>query len=227
MIAAGTFREDLYYRLRWVVLSAPPLRERPDDIPLLIEHFRGKLNQRFGLAISGFSARALACLEDRRWPGNVRELETVLAQARLLRGGGQVQLEDLAPPDETGAGRSVREPVPRRPATDVDELLEWPQQEALRIAAARGQVRRGDLTARCGISTESARKYLVGLVERRLLQRAGGGRGARYVLVRPRVDHGQELPGRRKNRKRNAEGGKRKKAQRPPRSTRRARRSAR
>ena len=213
MIAAGTFREDLYYRLRWVVLAVPPLRERPDDIPLLVEHFRTKLNQRFGLVISGFSARALACLEDGAWPGNVRELETVLAQALLLRGEGQVQLEDLAQPEETGAGQAVREPVPKRTTPDLDELLEWPQQEALRIAAARGQVRRGDLTVRCGISTESARKYLVGLVERRLLQRAGGGRGARYVLVRPRVDHGQELRGRPKDRKRNAEGRKRKKAQ--------------
>jgi DNA-binding NtrC family response regulator len=213
MIAAGTFRDDLYYRLRWVVLAVPPLRERPDDIPLLVEHFRAKLNQRFGLAISGFSARALACLEDGPWPGNVRELETVLAQALLLRGEGQVQIEDLAQPDETGAGQSVREPVPKRPAPDLDELLEWPQQEALRIAAARGQVRRGDLTARCGISTESARKYLVGLVERRLLQRAGGGRGVRYVLVRPRVDHDRELRARPEDRKRNADGRKRKEAQ--------------
>ena len=149
----------------------------------------------------------------RALPGNVRELETVLAQALLLRGEGQVQLEDLAQPDETGAVQAVREPVPKRTAPDLDELMEWPQQEALRIAAARGLVRRGDLTARCGISTESARKYLVGLVERRLLQRAGGGRGARYVLVRPQVDHDRELRGRPKDRKRNAEGRKRKEAQ--------------
>jgi DeoR/GlpR family transcriptional regulator of sugar metabolism len=95
-------------------------------------------------------------------------------------------------------------------------VLEWPAQEALRIAAARGEVRRGDLTARCGVSTESARKYLVGLVERGLLRRAGGGRAARYVPARPRVDPAQELRVRQRNRKRNAEGGKRKKAQRRP-----------
>jgi len=195
MIAAGMFREDLYYRLRWAVLAIPPLRERRDDIPLLVEHFRARLNQRFGLAISGFSARAVACLEDGPWPGNVRELETVVAQALLFRGEGQVQLEDLPQPDEVGTGLAVREPGPGRPGSALDELLEWPQQEALRIAAARGELRRGDLTARCGISTESARKQLVELVERGLLRRAGGGRGVRYVLARQGIDHGQELRG--------------------------------
>jgi len=195
MIAAGMFREDLYYRLRWAVLAIPPLRERRDDIPLLVEHFRARLNQRFGLAISGFSARAVACLEDGPWPGNVRELETVVAQALLFRGEGQVQLEDLAQPDEMGVWPAVPEPGPGRSVSDVDELLDWPQQEAFRIAAARGEVRRGDLTARCGISTESARKQLVELVERGLLRRAGGGRGVRYVLARQRIDHGQELRG--------------------------------
>jgi hypothetical protein len=122
----------------------------------------------------------------------------------------------LAQPGETGAGLAVREPEPKRIASDLDEVLEWPEQEALRIAAARGQVRRGDLTARCGVSTESARKYLVGLVARGLLRCAGGGRGVRYVPARPQVDQGQELRARPRNRKRNAGGGKRKKAQRGP-----------
>lgn len=215
MISAGTFREDLYYRLRWVVLAVPPLRERPDDIPLLAEHFRARLNERFGLAISGFSARALACLADGPWPGNVRELETVIAQALLLRGEGLVQLEDVAQPGGTGAGRAVHEPAPTWVASEFD-ALDWPAQEALRIAAARGEVRRSDLIARCGISRESARKYFVGLVARKLLRRVGsGGRGVRYTLTRPRTDHGRVGRGRSQDRKRNAEEGKRKKAQRP------------
>jgi two-component system, NtrC family, response regulator HupR/HoxA len=192
MIAAGTFREDLYYRLRWVVLTIPPLRERPDDIPLLAEHFRIRLNRRFGLAVTGFSERTLAYLQESAWPGNVRELETLIAQALLLRGDGQVELEDLPEADETRAGQAARQPEQDRSMPDGGKL-EWPQQEALRIAAARGHVRRGDLTVRCGISTESARKLLVGLVERGLLRRAGGGRGGRgvrYVPDRRRVDHG-------------------------------------
>ena len=218
MIAAGTFREDLYYRLRWMVLAVPPLRERPDDIPLLAEHFRAQLSHRFDLAISGFSARALACLVDGPWPGNVRELETVIAQALLLRGAGLVELEDVAQPGETGAGLAVHEPAAGRIASDLDEGLEWPAREALRIAAARGEVRRGDLTARCGVSTESARRHLVMLVERGLLRRTGGGRGVRYVLARGQVDHGRARRRHPDDRNRNTRGGNRKKPQRQERS---------
>ena len=221
MIAAGTFREDLYYRLRWMVLAVPPLRERPDDIPLLAEHFRAQLSHRFDLAISGFSARALACLVDGPWPGNVRELETVIAQALLLRGAGLVELEDVAQPGKTGAALAGHRPAPGRIASDLDEELEWPAREALRIAAARGEVRRGDLTARCGVSTESARRHLVRLVERGLLRRTGGGRGGRgvrYVLARGPVDHGRARRRRPDDRSRNTGGGNRKKPQRQERS---------
>jgi transcriptional regulator with GAF, ATPase, and Fis domain len=81
MVAGGTFRADLYHRLRWMPVAIPPLRDRPDDIPLLIEHFRIRLNPLVDAAVTGFSARALARLQDGAWPGNVRELETTIAQA--------------------------------------------------------------------------------------------------------------------------------------------------
>jgi DNA-binding NtrC family response regulator len=211
MVAAGTFREDLYHRLRWMVVAIPPLRERPDNIPLLVEHFRIRLNPLVDAAVTGFSPRALARLQDGAWPGNVRELETTVAQALAVRGAGQVQLEDLEQLGEIGATPAVREAA----AFERDDALEWPQQEALRIAAVRGEVRRSDLVARCGISTESARKYFVGLVARKVLRRVGrGGRGVRYELERPRNDHGRARRGRSRGRKRNAGGGKRKKAQR-------------
>ncbi len=215
MVAVGTVREDLYHRLRWMVVAIPPLRERPDDIPLLVEHFRIRLNPLVDTAVTGFSPRALACLQDGAWPGNVRELETTVAQALAVRGEGQVEPEDLEQLEEVGATPAVREPAPLPTASDRHESLEWPQQEALRIAAARGEVRRSDLIARCGISTESARKYFVALVERKLLRRVGsGGRGVRYVLTRPRSDHGRARQRRSRGRKRNTGGGKRKKAQR-------------
>jgi DNA-binding NtrC family response regulator len=211
MVAAGRFREDLYHRLRWMVVAIPPLRERPDDIPLLGEHFRIRLNPLVDAAVTGFSPCALARLQDGAWSGNVRELETTVAQALAVRGEGQVQLEGLEQLGEMGATSAVREPD----AFDRDDALEWPQQEALCIAAARGEVRLSDLIARCGISRESARKYFVGLVARKLLRRVGrGGRGVRYELTRPGNDHDRERQGRSRGRKRNAECGKRKKAQR-------------
>jgi DNA-binding NtrC family response regulator len=133
----------------------------------------------------------MARLQDGAWPWNVRELETTVAQALVVRGEGQVEVEDLEQLGEMGVTPTVpNSAAVRAGATqDRDDTLEWPEQEALRIAAARGGVRRSDLVKRCGISTEAARKYFLGLVERRLLRRVGGGRGVRYVLVRQRVDH--------------------------------------
>jgi DNA-binding NtrC family response regulator len=133
----------------------------------------------------------MARLQDGAWPWNVRELETTVAQALVVRGEGQVEVEDLDQLKEMGVTPTVpNSAVVGAGATqDRDDTLEWPEQEALRIAAARGGVRRSDLVKRCGISTEAARKYFLGLVERRLLRRVGGGRGVRYVLVRQRVDH--------------------------------------
>jgi DNA-binding NtrC family response regulator len=215
MVAAGTFRADLYYRLRWMTVAIPPLRDRPDDIPLLADHIRIQLNPLVDAAVTGFSPRAMARLQDGAWPGYVRELETTVAQALAVRGEGQVQLEDLEQLSEMDATPVVPEPTALQAAFERDDALEWPQQEALRIAAARGEVRRSDLITRCGISTESARKYFVGLVERKLLRRVGsGGRGVRYVLVRRRVDNSRAPRGHHGDRNRNARDGKRKEAQR-------------
>jgi two-component system response regulator GlrR len=71
-IERGTFREDLYYRLREVVLRIPSLRERPEDLPLLVEHCRRRFNERYDLAIDGVTRAALRDLEVYAWPGNVR-----------------------------------------------------------------------------------------------------------------------------------------------------------
>jgi two-component system, NtrC family, response regulator HydG len=76
-VERGTFREDLYYRLRRVVLEVPPLRVRRDDIPLLVEHFRVQFNERYGLSARGATPAALRLLEHHSWRGNVRELEAV------------------------------------------------------------------------------------------------------------------------------------------------------
>ncbi len=84
MVAAGRFREDLYYRLQVVTLQVPPLRERPEDIEPLATHFLTIFNAQFNRAIAGFTAEGLELLRAHSWPGNVRELRNVLERAVLL-----------------------------------------------------------------------------------------------------------------------------------------------
>jgi DNA-binding NtrC family response regulator len=94
-IAAGSFREDLYYRLNVVPIRLPPLRERAEDIPFLIRHFTSKFNQRLDKQISGVRDDALRLLEGYRWPGNIRELENVMERAVLFCDGDRVSAADL------------------------------------------------------------------------------------------------------------------------------------
>lgn len=94
-VEQGTFREDLYYRLRRVVLEVPPLRARREDIPLLLEHCRRRFNERYGLEVEGVTDPAMRRLKAYPWPGNVRELEAVLEQAMILQGRGWLTPQDL------------------------------------------------------------------------------------------------------------------------------------
>jgi nitrogen regulation protein NR(I) len=97
-IADGVFREDLYWRLNVVPLELPPLRERVEDIPLLVEEFRKKLNRRLNRNIESVSADAMALLQRYPWPGNIRELENIIERTLLFCDGNVVDVEDL-PPD--------------------------------------------------------------------------------------------------------------------------------
>jgi transcriptional regulator with GAF, ATPase, and Fis domain len=91
----GRFREDLYYRVAVFMLHVPPLRERPDDIPALVDHFVDKLAPLHGKTIVGVEARALKRLVDLPWPGNVRQLENVVEQAIVLAEGDTLTELDL------------------------------------------------------------------------------------------------------------------------------------
>jgi two-component system, NtrC family, response regulator AtoC len=95
MIAQGRFREDLYYRLNVVQLAVPPLRERPLDIPLLVDHFFAQTCASLGKPLAGVSPEALQRLVAYRWPGNVRELENVIERAAILADGEQITPADL------------------------------------------------------------------------------------------------------------------------------------
>ena len=97
----GDFREDLYYRLHVVPICLPALRDRADDIPLLVNHFVTRFNGRLGRAIQGVSAPAMAALVSNRWTGNIRELENVMERAVLL-----ARTEQLGPADFPGLDAS-------------------------------------------------------------------------------------------------------------------------
>jgi len=95
-VRAGRFREDLLFRLNTVEIRLPPLRDRPEDIPLLARHFLARHIERYGKQIEGFDAAALDALVRHAWPGNVRELDHVVERAVLLARGSVIAPSDLA-----------------------------------------------------------------------------------------------------------------------------------
>ena len=94
-VSKGVFREDLYYRLNVIPIEAPPLRERQDDVDLLVKHFIGKFTNFKNKQITGVSPEVLSCLRRYRWPGNVRELENVIERMVILSMADELTLEDL------------------------------------------------------------------------------------------------------------------------------------
>jgi len=94
-IQAGTFRQDLFYRIKVVSLTLPPLRNRRCDIPLLIEHFLHCYSQQFGRRLRALSAKTMAALEDYSWPGNIRELENLVKSYVILGSEDAIRLELL------------------------------------------------------------------------------------------------------------------------------------
>jgi DNA-binding NtrC family response regulator len=95
MVAAGEFREDLFFRLHIIPIDLPRLRERKGDLPLLLGHFLNKFSQEMGKEVRGFAADALALLENYSFPGNVRELENIIERAVVLAGPDLIRKEDL------------------------------------------------------------------------------------------------------------------------------------
>jgi DNA-binding NtrC family response regulator len=110
MVEGGTFREDLFYRLNVIQVRAPSLRERVEDIPILIDHFLGIFAARYNRERRSVSRAALKMLSGYRWPGNVRQLENALLNAWVLSDGPELEPEDfeltdlpVAPPRQGSA----------------------------------------------------------------------------------------------------------------------------
>jgi PAS domain S-box-containing protein len=110
-VADKTFRQDLFYRLNVVPIALPPLRERPEDIPLLVHFLANKLMTRIGKRVGSISQDTLGRLQRYSWPGNVRELENVLERAIILARGDSLEIEDgaLAPLSQARSSGAVEE----------------------------------------------------------------------------------------------------------------------
>ncbi|MEN0064930.1 MAG: sigma-54 dependent transcriptional regulator [Myxococcota bacterium] len=105
-VAAGRFREDLYYRLSVIPIRVPPLRERADDVGLLAQHFLVRFSKKNAKPVEGFTSEALEALAGHRWPGNVRELENAVERAVVRSRHTRIRAEDLKLP--TGDGEASR-----------------------------------------------------------------------------------------------------------------------
>ena len=110
-IRNGRFREDLFYRLNVFPITIPPLRQRKEDIPLLVDHFVAKFNKKTGKKIETVSKDTLNALQEYHWPGNVRELESVIERAVITSQGTALQVLDRFDdiPEDRGTGRAGRQ----------------------------------------------------------------------------------------------------------------------
>jgi len=96
MVASGGFREDLFYRINVICIHIAPLRERPEDIPLLATHFLERLSGEMGKSIRSISSEGLRLLREHRWPGNIRELENVIERAVALESSEMIMPEHFS-----------------------------------------------------------------------------------------------------------------------------------
>ncbi len=115
-VAEGRFREDLFYRLNVIPITLPPLRERREDIPLLVDHFLEQLGVEMGRKVEGVSADGLTTLMRYDWPGNVRELRNILERALVVSSGSVLQAADI------GLSGSPRQPDQPEPAVTLEEI---------------------------------------------------------------------------------------------------------
>jgi len=147
-MADGVLREDLYYRLNVIPIHMPPLRERLEDIPLLVSHFIARITKDVGKSVKGISPDSLAILERYHWPGNIRELENVVERAIVLGSGDLLSPDSLPPhlrmPRDEQAVNVVIPPA----GVDLEDTLTRIENRYIRLALERSgwlQVRAAEL----------------------------------------------------------------------------------
>jgi DNA-binding NtrC family response regulator len=154
LTAAGKFQEDLYYRLNVIPLTMPSLRERREDIPLLVDYFVKRHAERAGKRITGVSQDAMSLLTEAQWPGNVRELENALERAVVLTPHTVLQ-----PTDITLFG-AVTQPQTSLPSQNLKQNLEWTERETVRRALEGANGVKKDAAEAMGISQRALSYYL-------------------------------------------------------------------
>jgi DNA-binding NtrC family response regulator len=154
MVADGKFQEDLYYRLNVIPIGIPALRERREDVPILIEHFVEKHRQRTGKRIDGVDAEVTQALERYDWPGNVRELENTIERAVVLASGSLITAASISLLGATST------PSPGLPSLRLHQNLEWVERETIRRALEQSGGIKKDAAELMGISQRALSYYL-------------------------------------------------------------------
>lgn len=138
LVARGAFREDLYFRIHVFPLTIPPLRERPEDIPIIIQHFVEQNHATSGKKIAGLSPEAVARLTSYTWPGNVRELRNAIEYALVLCPGGEIGAHHL--PHKIAPARDCPPPAESLKVRERDELVQVLRQVGGNQSAAARQL---------------------------------------------------------------------------------------
>jgi DNA-binding NtrC family response regulator len=154
MVSDATFQEDLYYRLNVIPIEIPPLRDRRDDIPVLMEHFIDKHRQRTGKRIDGVDAGVAEALQRYDWPGNVRELENTIERAVVLAPGPVLTAASVSMIGATAT------PPAGIPSLRLHQNLEWVERETIRRALDQAAGVKKDAAELMGISQRALSYYL-------------------------------------------------------------------
>ena len=155
LVVEGKFLEDLFYRLNVIPIEMPPLRDRPEDIPLLVNHFVRRFAERTGKKIDGVDEKAMAELSGYGWPGNVRELENTIERAVVLSTGALLSSQSVWLMSATAAPATAAIPSLR-----LHQNLEWAERETMRRALAQARGVKKDAAEWMGISQRALSHYL-------------------------------------------------------------------
>ena len=154
MVAESKFQEDLFYRLNVIPIHLPPLRERRDDIPALVEHFLRKHAQRTGRRIDRIDDGVVPALQQYEWPGNVRELENTIERAVVLSSGTTITAQAIS---VLGAASSQ---VSGLPSLRLRQNIEWVEKETIRRSLEASKGVKKDAAEMMGISQRALSYYL-------------------------------------------------------------------